>query len=265
MKLWNVDKIRGLKGQGKLPCVTAYDFISAKLADEAGFPLVLVGDSLGMTVLGYTSTIPVTMDVMLHHTSAVASGARDALVVADMPFMSYQVSVSEGVRNAGRFLQEGGADAVKIEGGAFRGGLVEALTMNGIPVMGHIGLTPQSVNQLGGYKVQGRSRAAVERLVEDAKTLEGGGAFSIVLECTPPDVAEAVTGGVSIPVVGIGAGPACDGQVLVLHDLLGLSQTPPPKFVRRYASLADEMRSALGAYKADDEGGRFPGGEHCYE
>ncbi|MCL2104880.1 MAG: 3-methyl-2-oxobutanoate hydroxymethyltransferase, partial [Kiritimatiellaeota bacterium] len=173
MKLWNVDKIRGLKGRGRLPCVTVFDFISARLADEAGFPLLLVGDSLGMTVLGYTSTIPVTLEAMLHHTAAVSRGTRDALVVADMPFLSYQVSVEEGVRNAGRFLQEAGADAVKIEGGAFRAEWVSALTLNGIPVLGHIGLTPQSVNQLGGYKVQGRSQAAVEQLVADARALEG--------------------------------------------------------------------------------------------
>ena len=264
MKLWNVNKIRGLKGRGRLPCVTAYDFISARLADEAGFALLLVGDSLGMTVLGYTSTIPVTVEAMLHHTAAVARGTRDALVVADMPFLSYQVSVEGGIRNAGRFLQEAGADAVKIEGGAFRTELVSALTLNGIPVMGHIGLTPQSVNQLGGYRVQGRSQAAAEQLVADAVALEGAGAFAIVLECTPPDVAEAVTGGVGIPVVGIGAGPACDGQVLVMHDLLGLSLSPPPKFVRPYAALADAMRSALGAYRDDVENGRFPAPEHCY-
>ncbi|MCL1919856.1 MAG: 3-methyl-2-oxobutanoate hydroxymethyltransferase [Kiritimatiellaeota bacterium] len=264
MKLWNVDRIRGLKGCGRLPCVTAYDFVSARLADEAGFPLLLAGDSLGTTVLGYASTIPVTLDVMLHHTAAVARGTRDALVVADMPFLSYQVSVAEGIRNAGRLLQEAGADAVKIEGGAFRSELVSALTLNGIPVLGHIGLTPQSVNQLGGYKVQGRTQAAAEQLVADARALEAAGAFALVLECVPPDLGEAVTAAVQIPVVGIGAGPGCDGQILVAHDLLGLSLAPPPKFVKPYAALADAVRVALGAYKMDVEAGRFPGPDQCY-
>ena len=264
MKLWNVDKIRGLKGRGRLPCVTAYDFVSARLADEAGFPLLLVGDSLGMTVLGYASTLPVTLEVMLRHTAAVARGTRDALVVADMPFMSYQVSVAEGVRNAGRFLQEAGADAVKIEGGAFRSELVAALTQNGIPVLGHIGLTPQSVNQLGGYKVQGRTQAAAEQLVADACALEAAGAFGIVLECVPPDLGAAVTAAVGVPVVGIGAGAECDGQILVAHDLLGLSLNPPPKFVKPYAALADTMRTAFAAYKDDVASGRFPAPENCY-
>ena len=265
MKLWNVDRIRGLKGQGRLPCVTVYDFVSARLADGAGFPLLLVGDSLGTTVLGYTSTLPVTLEMMLHHTAAVARGTRDALVVADMPFMSYQASVAEGVRNAGRFLQEAGADAVKVEGGAFRAGLVSALTLNGIPVLGHIGLTPQSVNQLGGYKVQGRTQAAAEQLVADARALEAAGAFAIVLECVPPDLGAAVTAAVQVPVIGIGAGPGCDGQVLVSHDLLGLSPGPPPKFVKPYAALADAMRAAFGAYKDDVENGRFPAPEQCYK
>ena len=264
MKLWTIDKIRGLKGRGRLPCVTAYDFVGARLADEAGFPLLLVGDSLGTTVLGYASTLPVTLDVMLHHTAAVARGTRDALVVADMPFLSYQVSVAEGIRNAGRFLQEAGADAVKVEGGAFRAGLVSALTVNGIPVLGHVGLTPQSVNQLGGYKVQGRTAAAVEQLVADALALEAAGAFAVVLECVPPDVGGAVTAAVRIPVVGIGAGPGCDGQVLVMNDLLGLSLSPPPKFVKPYAALAETVRAALAAYKDDVESGRFPGAENCY-
>ena len=244
--------------------MTVYDFVGARLADGAGFPLLLVGDSLGTTVLGFDSTLPVTVGMMLHHTAAVARGTREALVVADMPFLSYQASVADGVRNAGRFLQEAGADAVKIEGGAFRSELVETLTLNGIPVLGHIGLTPQSVNQLGGYKVQGRSRAAAEQLVADARALEAAGAFAVVLECVPPDVAEAVTGGVSIPVIGIGAGSECDGQVLVWNDLLGLSLAPPPKFVRPYAMLAETVRAALGAYKDDVENGRFPAAEQCY-
>ena len=244
--------------------MTAYDFVTARLADEAGFPLLLVGDSLGTTVLGYSSTLPVTLDVMLHHTAAVVRGTRDALVVADMPFLSYQVSVAEGIRNAGRFLQEAGADAVKVEGGAFRSGLVSELTLNGIPVLGHIGLTPQSVNQMGGYKVQGRTQAASEQLVADAYALEAAGAFAVVLECVPPDLGEAVAAAVQIPVIGIGAGPGCDGQVLVMNDLLGLSLNPPPKFVKAYAALADTMRAAFGAYKQEVERGVFPAPEQCY-
>jgi len=238
--------------------------VSARLADEAGFPLLLAGDSLGTTVLGYASTLPVTLDVMLHHTAAAARGTREALVVADMPFLSYQVSEAEGIRNAGRFLQEAGADAVKVEGGAFRAGLVAALTRNGIPVLGHIGLTPQSVNQMGGYKVQGRTPAACEQLVADALALEEAGAFAIVLECVPPEAGEAVTAAAGVPVVGIGAGPGCDGQVLVMHDLLGLSLKAPPRFVKAYAALADTARAALAAYKQDVESGRFPAPEHCY-
>lgn len=264
MKLWNAARIKASKGTAKIPCITAYDFLCARLADAAGIPLLLVGDSLGMTVLGYSSTLPVTLEVMLHHTAAVARGARDALVVADMPFLSYQISISEAVRNAGRFLQEAGADAVKVEGGAFRAELVQTLTLNGIPVLGHIGLTPQSVNVLGGYKVQGRTREAGEQLVADALALADAGAFGIVLECVPPDVAEAVTAASPVPVIGIGAGPACDGQVLVINDLLGLSESPPPKFVKPYAALADTLREAFRAYADDVRRGAFPAPEHCY-
>jgi len=263
MKLWNVAKIKASKGVCRIPCVTAYDFACARLADAAGIPLLLVGDSLGMAVLGYNSTLPVTMDEMLHHTAAVARGTKDALVVADMPFLSYQISVQEALRNAGRFLQEAGADAVKIEGGAFRATLVETLTQNGIPVLGHIGLTPQSVNVLGGFKVQGRTREAAEQLIADAQVLAEAGAFAIVLECVPPDIAAEVTASSPIPVIGIGAGPACDGQVLVMHDLLGLSESPP-KFVKPYASLADTMRNAFRAYADEVQSGVFPSQEHCY-
>jgi 3-methyl-2-oxobutanoate hydroxymethyltransferase len=263
MKLWNAAKIKASKGVCKIPCVTVYDFACARLADAAGIPLLLVGDSLGMAVLGYSSTLPVTMDVMLHHTAAVVRGTREALVVADMPFLSYQISLAEGIRNAGRFLQEAGADAVKIEGGAFRSDFVEALTLNGIPVLGHIGLTPQSVNVFGGFKVQGRTREAGEQLVADARALAEAGAFAIVLECVPPDVAEAVTAASPVPVIGIGAGPACDGQVLVMHDLLGLSENPP-RFVKPYAALADTLRDAFRAYADEVRSGTFPGPEHCY-
>jgi len=264
MKTWNVAKIKASKGVCKLPCVTAYDYACARLADESGLPLLLVGDSLGMTVLGYASTLPVTMDEMLHHTAAVVRGTRNALVVADMPFLTYQISDSEALRNAGRFLQEAGADAVKIEGGAFRAGLVRLLTQNGIPVLGHIGLTPQSINVFGGYKVQGKTRESAEQLVSDAQALAEAGAFAIVLECTPPDIAAAVTAAVAVPVIGIGAGPVCDGQVLVMNDLLGLSDDKPPKFVKPYASLAQTLRSAFHAYAAEVQSGAFPGPEHGY-
>lgn len=264
MKLWTAAKIKASKGVCKLPCVTAYDFACARLADAAGIPLLLVGDSLGTTVLGFETTLPVTLEMMLHHTAAVARGTKDALVVADMPFLSYQVSIPEAIRNAGRFLQEAGANAVKIEGGAFRTELIEALTLNGIPVLGHIGLTPQSVNVLGGYKVQGRTREAGEQLVADARALAEAGAFAIVLECVPPDIAEAVTAGSPVPVIGIGAGPACDGQVLVLNDLLGLTEKPLPKFVKPYAALADTLRAAFRAYADEVRNGAFPAPEHCY-
>ena len=264
MKLWNTARIKASKGEQKIPCVTVYDFAFARLADEAGIPLLLVGDSLGMAMLGHASTLPVTMDMMVHHTAAVARAAKNAVVLADMPFLSYQASLEEGLRNAGRFLQEAGAEAIKIEGGAFRAGLVEALTLNGIPVVGHIGLTPQSVHVLGGFKVQGRTREAGEQLVADAQALAGAGAFAIVLECVPPDIAAAVTAAAPVPVIGIGAGPACDGQVLVMHDLLGLSENAPPKFVKPYAALAKTVGEAFRAYAADVQSGAFPGPEHCY-
>ncbi len=264
MKVWNVAKIMASKGVTRLPCVTAYDYAFAKLADAAGIPLLLVGDSLGMAVLGHTSTLPVTMEAMLHHTAAVVRGTDSALVVADMPFLSYQISIPEGLRNAGRFLQEAGADAVKVEGGAFRAELVRAFVQNGIPVLGHIGLTPQSCNVIGGYKVQGRTRADADRLIEDGRTLAASGVFSIVLECVPPDIAAAVTAAVPVPVIGIGAGPACDGQILVMHDLLGLTDRKPPKFVKEYADLAGAVRKAFMAYAEEVRQGAYPGLEHTY-
>ncbi|HRR32577.1 MAG TPA: 3-methyl-2-oxobutanoate hydroxymethyltransferase [Kiritimatiellia bacterium] len=263
MKKWNAASIRASKGVNRLACLTAYDTGSARLADAAGIALLLVGDSLGMTVLGYDSTLPVTMTDMLHHTAAVVRGAKDAMVVADMPFLSYQVNHEEAFRNAGRFIQEAGADAVKIEGGAIRAELVRTLTENGIPVLGHIGLTPQSINVLGGYKVQGKTRASCDRLIDDAQALAGAGAFAIVLECTPPDIGAAVTAAIPIPVIGVGAGPACDGQMLVMHDMLGLTERPP-KFAKPYAALAATMRDAFAAYAAEVQSGSFPAPEHCY-
>jgi len=264
MKTWNVAKIKASKGIRKLACVTAYDFAYARLADEAGIPLILVGDSLGMTMLGYGSTLPVTMEDMLHHTAAVVRGTANALVVGDMPFLSYQISIAEGLRNAGRFLQEAGADAVKIEGGAIRSDLVKAFTQNGIPVLGHIGLTPQSVNVLGGYKVQGKTQEEGDRLVANAQSLAEAGVFAIVLECTPPDIGAAVTAAVPVPIISVGAGPACDGQMLVMHDMLGLTEHAPSKFVKTYASLAETTRLAFSAYATEVQNGTFPGPEHCY-
>lgn len=265
MKTWNTANIKATKGIRKLPCVTVYDYACARLADASGIPLLLVGDSLGMTVLGYDSTLPVTMEMMLHHTAAVARGVSQALVVADMPFLSYQISISEGVRNAGRFLQEARADAVKVEGGALRCDLVKTLTQNGIPVLGHIGLTPQSLNVIGGYKVQGKTQAAGDQLIHDAQMLADSGAFAIVLECVPPDIARAVTAASQVPIIGIGAGPYCDGQILVLHDLLGLNiNKPPPKFVKAYADLTATLNHAFSTFADDVENGIFPGSEHCY-
>ena len=263
MKTWNTAKIKAMKGGSKFACLTAYDYSSARLADVAGIPLLLVGDSLGMTVLGHTSTLPVTMADMLHHTAAVVRGVSNALVVADMPFLSYQISIEEGLRNAGRFVQESGADAVKIEGGTIRSDLVKALTQNGIPVLGHIGLTPQSINTLGGYKVQGKTREAQDQLIADAQALTEADAFAIVLECVPPDIGAAITAAVPVPVIGIGAGPSCDGQMLVMHDMLGLTERPP-KFTKAYASLADAMRAAFTAYASEVAADTFPAPEHCY-
>ena len=263
MKKWNAASIKATKGVSKLACLTAYDTGSARLADAAGIALLLVGDSLGMTVLGYDSTLPVTMADMLHHTAAVARGVTSAMVVADMPFLSYQINIEEAFRNAGRFIQEAGADAVKIEGGAIRADLVRTLMENGIPVLGHIGLTPQSINVLGSYKVQGKTHEARDRLIEDAQARAEAGVFAIVLECTPPDIGADVTAAVPVPVISVGAGPDCDGQMLVMHDMLGLTERPP-KFAKPYASLATTMRDAFAAYAAEVEAGSFPAPEHCY-
>lgn len=264
MKKWNTAKIRAAKGLYKLACLTAYDYAFARLADSAGVHIILVGDSLGMTTLGYPTTIPVTMEDMLHHTAAVVRGTQEALVIADMPFLSYQVSIEEALRNAGRFLQEAGADGVKIEGGTIRRSCVEALTSNGIPVLGHIGLLPQSINNLGSYRVQGKTREAANALLEDARDLAAAGAFAIVLECVPPDIAAMVTAAVPVPVIGIGSGSACDGQVLVMNDLLGLSEAPPAKFVKQYACLAQQIKAAFVNYIADVQAGKFPAPEHFY-
>ncbi len=259
MKRWTALKIRQCKGTRRLACLTAYDYPSAQLLDDAGIPLLLVGDSLAMVVLGHRTTLPVTMEQMLYHTAAVARGARAALVVADMPFMSYQASDEQAMINAGRFLREAGADAVKLEGGALRAPLVRKLTENGVPVLGHIGLTPQSVLALGGHKVQGRQPAAAAQLEADAAALSEAGVFALVLECMPATLAERITRAVPVPTIGIGAGAACDGQVLVLHDMLGITPSEgQPRFVKRYAEVAAAMRQAAEAYMRDVETGAFP-------
>ena len=261
---WTAPKIRALKGREKIVSLTAYDYSMARILDEAGVHLILVGDSLAMTVLGYENTLPVTLEQMLHHTAAVARGARYALVVTDMPFMSYQVSVEQALANAGRCLKEAGAAAVKIEGGAFRGPLIRALVENGIPVLGHIGLTPQSLQALGGYRVSGKTPKEVQQLLDDARAVAEAGAFALVLEAMPADVARQITEAVSIPTIGIGAGPHCDGQILVLHDVLGLYGEFQPKFVKRYANLGAEIQKAVEQYSKDVSEGAFPGPEHCY-
>jgi len=264
MSKWTTSKIEQAKGNQKIVCLTAYDTSTAKTVDAAGIQLILVGDSLAMTMLGYSSTLPVTMEEMLHHTAAVVRGVSNALVVADMPFMSYQVSIESALSNAGRFLKQAGADAVKIEGGSIRAPLVKVLVQNGIPVLGHIGLTPQSIRQMGGYKVQGKQCKEAAILLEAARALTEAGVFALVLECIPAELAAEITKSVAIPTIGIGAGPACDGQILVSHDLLGLYDGLSPKFVKQYADLGKAMREAFAAYKQEVEGGQFPGKEHSY-
>lgn len=248
----------------KITMLTAYDFPTARAIDEAGIDIALVGDSLGMVVLGYENTLFVTMEEMLHHTRAVARGAKNAMVVADMPFLTYHLSVEDGLRNAGRFIQEGGAQAVKLEGGQERTAVIKAMVEAGIPVMGHIGLTPQSVYQLGGFRVQGKDLEAAKKLITDARALEEAGVFAIVLECVPAPLAERITREIGVPTIGIGAGAGCDGQVLVSHDLLGLTAGHVPKFVRRYANIWETMREAFQAYKKEVEEGAFPAEEHCF-
>ena len=245
--------------------LTGYDYPSALALDQAGIDAILVGDSLGMVVLGYENTLPVTLDEMLHHCRAVARGARAALLIGDMPFMSYQVSTEEAIRNAGRFLQQGGMEAVKLEGGRERLPAIRAILGAGIPVMGHLGLTPQSVNLLGGFRPQGRTAVTAERLLEDALLLEEAGCFSLVLESVPARLAGMVSKQLAIPTIGIGAGAGCDGQVLVTHDLLGLFDRFTPKFVRKYADLHTEMQSAFTTFIADVQGRTFPAQEHTIE
>jgi len=257
--------VQRFKDEGRrFAMLTAYDFLSARILDEAGVPILLVGDSLGMVMLGYPTTLPVTMDDMLIHAKAVSRGARQALLVGDMPFMSYQASVEDAIRNAGRFVQEAGMHAVKLEGGGRVIEITKRLAEIGIPVMGHLGLTPQSVHTMGGFKVQGKTDKQAARILADAKALEEAGAFSIVLEGMPTRVAAAVTHALRIPTIGIGAGPATDGQVLVFHDFVGLTTGKAPKFVKRYAGLAEEISRAASEFMEDVRTGTFPGPEHEY-
>lgn len=247
-----------------LTMLTAYDYSSAQLVDGAEIDIILVGDSLGMVMMGLDSTVSVTMTEMLHHCRAVARGAQYAFLVGDMPFMSYQVSPAEAVRNAGRFLQEAGMDSVKLEGGQEMAATVQAIVTAGIPTMGHIGLTPQTLSMLGGYRIQGKTAIAARRLLDDALALEAAGCFAIVLEAMPAPVATAITDRLTIPTIGIGAGSGCDGQVLVYHDLLGLFDQLQPRFVKQYAPLGDVIRQALATYRDEVVEKRFPADEHTY-
>jgi 3-methyl-2-oxobutanoate hydroxymethyltransferase len=248
----------------KIVCLTAYDYPTARLLDESGVDVILVGDSLGMVVLGYDSTLPVTIDEMLHHTRAVRRGAHRALVVSDMPYGSYHTDIADSIRNAMRFIKDAGAEAVKVEGGERRLELIARLTEAEIPVMGHVGLTPQSVNALGGYRVQGKTPDTAEQLVRDARAVEAAGAFAIVLEAMPRELAARITQEVRIPTIGIGAGPDCDGQILVLSDMLGLTFGPTPKFSREYANLGETISSAVREYCADVRTSTFPSDAESY-
>jgi len=259
-------RLKEMKKSGeKITVLTCYDYSTAKMLDKAGIEILLVGDSLGMVLLGYDSTLPVTMEDMILHTKAVSRGTKKAMLVADMPFMSYQISREESVRNAGRFLQEAGANAVKLEGGREIADTIKAINDTGIPVMGHLGLTPQSINKIGGYRVQGRDEAAARIILNNALALQDAGVFAIVLECIPAHLAKTVSERLDIPTIGIGAGAECDGQVLVIHDLLGLYSDISPKFAKKYANLHNAILEAVGQYKAEVKQGRFPGREHSYD
>jgi 3-methyl-2-oxobutanoate hydroxymethyltransferase len=258
--------IRDMKKRGeKIVMMTAYDYPTARLVDEAGADVILVGDTLGMVVLGYDSTLPVTMEDMIHHTKAAVRGSKHAMVVGDMPFMSYQTGWQDAMRNAARFLQETGCSAVKLEGGVRSSEIVKKLVEAGIPVMGHIGLTPQSVNQVGGWKVQGKTPAAAVQLMHDAQALEQAGAFAIVLELVPAPLAQLLTARLSVPTIGIGAGVHCDGQVQVFHDLLGMFDQFVPKHAGRYADIGTEIRDAVARYAADVRSGAFPTAKQSFK
>ena len=263
-KITPVD-VQTMKREGKrIAMLTAYDYPMALLEDRAGIEIILVGDSLGMTVLGYENTVPVTMEEMIHHTKAVTRGAKYALIIGDMPFMSYNTSERDAILNAGRFLKEGGADAVKLEGGAGVKETVRAIVQAGIPVMGHIGLTPQTISMLGGFKVQGKDAQAAQKIIDDALSLEDAGAFSVLLEAVPAPIARRVTERLKVPTIGIGAGVHCDGQVLVVHDLLGLFDRFTPKFAKRYANLSEPMLKAFESYREEVLKGTFPTDQHSF-
>jgi 3-methyl-2-oxobutanoate hydroxymethyltransferase len=258
--------IKKMKTQGeKISMLTAYDFGMASILDECGVDIILVGDSLGNVVLGYDTTLPVTMEDMVRHTQAVARGVNKAMLVADMPFLSYQVSPAEALTNAGRFLKEANAQAVKLEGGREFAEIIHKMTYAGIPVMAHLGLTPQSVNQLGGFKVQGKKEDAAEKIMQDAKILEEAGAFSVVLECVPEKLANEISRSLSMPTIGIGAGVHCDGQVLVINDMLGMNERFTPKFVKKYANLNLEIKKAVKTYIGEVKQGNFPDSEHSFK
>ncbi len=261
----SIRDVADMKARGeKIPMITAYDYTTAQLAERAGIPLVLVGDSLGMVVLGYDSTIPVTMEDMLHHAKAVARGANQCMIVVDLPFMSYQLDDKQALANAARLVQEGGAHSVKLEGGERIAPTVARIVEAGVPVMGHIGLTPQSVHGMGGYRVQGRQRQEAEQLLRDANALEEAGAFALVLEVVPSPLAGLITRQLKIPTIGIRAGPDCDGQVLVSHDMLGLYTDLAPKHVKAYAALAEAIQSAFIQYAQEVKEGAFPAEEHSF-
>lgn len=263
-KLTPVD-IQAMKKEGrKITMLTAYDYPTALLVDRAGIDIILVGDSLGMTVLGYENTLPVTMEEMIHHTKAVTRGAKYALIIGDMPFMSYNTSEREAILNAGRFMKEGKADAVKLEGGAGVKEIVRAIVKAGIPVMGHIGLTPQTISMLGGFKVQGKDAQAAQKIIDDALSLEDAGAFSVLVEAIPAPITQRITERLKVPVIGIGAGVHCDGQVLVVHDMLGLFDRFTPKFAKRYVNLSEQMLQAFESYREEVLTGKFPTDQHSF-
>uniref|UniRef100_UPI0040287734 3-methyl-2-oxobutanoate hydroxymethyltransferase n=1 Tax=Coprococcus sp. TaxID=2049024 RepID=UPI0040287734 len=258
--------IMQMKNSGhKISMLTAYDYTTARLLDEAGVNTILVGDSVGIVILGYEDTISVTVEDMIHHSAAVARGAKNALVVTDLPFMSYQTSVYDAVVNAGRLMKEGRAGAVKLEGGKEVCPQIKAIVSAGIPVVAHLGLTPQSINTFGGFKVQGKTEAAAKKVIEDAKAVEEAGAFLLVLECVPAKLAKLVTESINIPTIGIGAGAGCDGQVLVIYDMLGMFSDFKPKFVKHFANAGDVIREAVKTYIAEIDDGTFPAEEHCYK
>jgi 3-methyl-2-oxobutanoate hydroxymethyltransferase len=264
MKFTVQDFLKKKRERKKIVMLTAYDFPFAQIVDESGIDAILVGDSLAMVVQGLENTLPVTMDEMIYHTRMVSRATKRAMVIGDMPYLSYQISTEDAIRNAGRFLKEASAQAVKLEGGREVVEKVKAFTAAEIPVMSHIGLTPQALHRMGGYKVQGKTEEAAQRLVDEAKMLEDAGAFSLIIEAVPAELARRITEEISIPTIGIGGGPFCDGQVLVLHDVLGLFERFTPKFVKKYGNLKEQALRAIELYKEEVEGGEFPGQEHSF-